>query len=72
MGWTENNLSFAWSVHLTFKQTEQKFEFDLFFCPWREHVVGSIRAFDAGSGVIGRSSVLLLGAASLSVSAPEL
>ena len=63
---TWNDLSSAWSACLAFGRSRQGF--DPLFFPCSEHVAGSIRAFDADSGISGRSSVLLWGAASLSVS----
>ena len=54
------------------EQTGVKFVLAPFFLPHSEHVVGSIRVFDDDSGIRGRSSVPLWGAASMSASALEL
>ena len=54
------------------EQTGAKFGFDPLFFPCSKHIAESIRVFDDCSGIRGRLSVLLQGAASLSVSASEL
>jgi len=72
-GWTWNDLFllglYVWPL---VEADWQKFEVDPFFFPYNEHRVGSIKAFEAGSGIRGRLSELLWGACSLPAFASEL
>jgi len=73
-GWTRNDLLSAWSAGLTFGRSRLgvKFGFDPLFIPCSEHLARSIRVFDVGSGIRGRSPVLLWCVTSLFVSASKL